>query len=115
LAELRGVIADSGIEITPLRPDRKASTSPLSGALIEAIREAVDTMDPGALITTPMLAGYTDSYYYRALGIGAYGLDPFRTTEAEDRTVHGNDERVSLDNLRFGAEFFYRVVERVAR
>jgi len=93
----------------------EASTSPLSGALIEAIREAVDTMDPGALITTPMLAGYTDSYYYRALGIGAYGLDPFRTTEAEDRTVHGNDERVSLANLRFGVEFFYRVVERVAR
>jgi len=72
-------------------------------------------MDPGALITTPMLAGYTDSYYYRALGIGAYGLDPFRTTEEEDRTVHGNDERVSLANLRFGVEFFYRVVERVSR
>jgi acetylornithine deacetylase/succinyl-diaminopimelate desuccinylase-like protein len=115
LAELRAVIADSGIEITPLRPDREASTSPLSGALVEAIREAVDTMDPGALITTPMLAGYTDSYYYRALGIGAYGLDPFRTTVEEDRTVHGNDERVSLANLRFGVEFFYRVVERVAR
>jgi acetylornithine deacetylase/succinyl-diaminopimelate desuccinylase-like protein len=115
LAELRGVIADSGIEITPLRPDRKASTSPLSGPLVEAIREAVDTMDPGALITTPMLAGYTDSYYYRALGIGAYGLDPFRTTVEEDRTVHGNDERVSLKNIRFGVEFFYRVVERAAR
>jgi acetylornithine deacetylase/succinyl-diaminopimelate desuccinylase-like protein len=115
LKELRGVIADSGVEITPLRPDREASTSPLSGALVEAIREAVDTMDPGALITTPMLAGYTDSYYYRALGIGAYGLDPFRTTVEEDRTVHGNDERVSLANVRFGVEFIYRVVERVAR
>lgn len=115
LRQLRRVMADSGIEITPLRPERRASTSPLSGAVIEAIREAVDTMDPGALITTPMLAGYTDSYYYRALGIGAYGLDPFRTTVAEDRTVHGNDERVSLANLRFGVEFFYRVVERVAR
>ena len=115
LAELRRVVGDSAVEFTPLRPDREATTSPLSGALIEAIREAVDTMDPGALITTPMLAGYTDSYYYRALGIGAYGLDPFRTTEEEDRTVHGNDERVSLANLRFGVEFFYRVVERVSR
>jgi len=115
LRELRAIIADTGVEITPLRPDREASTSPLSGAVIDAIRETVDTMDPGALITTPMLAGYTDSYYYRALGIGAYGLDPFRTTVAEDRTVHGNDERVSLANLRFGMEFFYRVVERVVR
>ena len=115
LRELRGVVADPAVEITPLRPEREATTSPLEGALVDAIRSAVDTMDPGTLITTPMLAGYTDSYYYRALGIGAYGLSPFRTTEAEGRTVHGNDERVSLANLRFGVEFFYRVVERVAR
>jgi acetylornithine deacetylase/succinyl-diaminopimelate desuccinylase-like protein len=115
LAELRRVIADSTVEITPLRPDREASTSPLGGALVDAIKETVNEMDPGALITTPMLAGYTDSYYYRALGIGAYGLSPFRLTEEDIRTVHGNDERVSLANLRFGVEFFYRIVERVAR
>jgi acetylornithine deacetylase/succinyl-diaminopimelate desuccinylase-like protein len=115
LAGLRRVLADSTVEITTLRPDREASTSPLHGALVEAIREAVQEMEPGALITTPMLAGYTDSYYYRALGIGAYGVSPFRLSETDIRTVHGNDERVSLANIRFGVEFFYRTVERVAR
>jgi acetylornithine deacetylase/succinyl-diaminopimelate desuccinylase-like protein len=115
VSELRRVIADSAVEITPLRPEREATTSPLGGALIEAIREAVETMEPGALITTPMLTGYTDSYYYRAIGIGAYGLSPFRLSEEDSRTVHGNDERVTVENLRFGVEFFYRIVERVAR
>jgi acetylornithine deacetylase/succinyl-diaminopimelate desuccinylase-like protein len=113
--ELRRVIADSAVAISPLRPDRQATTSPLDGALIDAIRDAVETMEPGALITTPMLAGYTDSYYYRALGIGAYGLSPFRLSEEDSRTVHGNDERVTVENLRFGVEFFYRIVEKVAR
>jgi acetylornithine deacetylase/succinyl-diaminopimelate desuccinylase-like protein len=113
--ELRRVIADSLVEITPLRPERQATTSPLDGPMIEAIREAVEAMEPGALITTPMLAGYTDSYYYRAIGIGAYGISPFRLSEEDARTVHGNDERVTLENLRFGVEFMYRIVERVAR
>ncbi len=113
--ELRRVIADPAVEITPLRPERQATTSPLDGALIEAIRQAVEAMEPGALITTPMLAGYTDSYYYRAIGIGAYGISPFRLSEEDARTVHGNDERVTVENLRFGVEFFYRIVERVAR
>ncbi len=113
--ELRRVIADSSVEITPLRPERQATTSPLDGPMIEAIREAVQAMEPGALITTPMLAGYTDSYYYRAIGIGAYGISPFRLSEVDARTVHGNDERVTVENLRFGVEFFYRIVERVAR
>jgi acetylornithine deacetylase/succinyl-diaminopimelate desuccinylase-like protein len=115
LAELRRVIADTAVEITPLRPEREATTSPLGGALIEAIREAVQAMEPGALITTPMLTGYTDSYYYRALGIAAYGVSPFRLSEEDARTVHGNDERVTVENIRFGVELFYRIVERVAR
>lgn len=115
VSELRRVIADPLVEITPLRPERQATTSPLDGAMMGAIREAVQAMEPGALITTPMSAGFTDSYYYRALGIGAYGVSPFRLSEADARTVHGNDERVTVENLRFGVEFMYRIVERVAR
>ncbi|MGH7580525.1 MAG: M20/M25/M40 family metallo-hydrolase, partial [Gemmatimonadales bacterium] len=53
--ELRRVIADSAVEIIPLRPEREATTSPLDGDLLEAIRDAVEAMEPGALITTPML------------------------------------------------------------
>ena len=105
IRELGRVIGDSGVEITPLRPEREATTSPLDGPLIEAIREAVQVMEPGALITTPMLAGYTDSYYYRSIGIGAYGISPFRLSEEDSRTVHGHDERVTVENLRFGVEF----------
>jgi acetylornithine deacetylase/succinyl-diaminopimelate desuccinylase-like protein len=115
VGQLRRVIADSLVEIVPLRPERQATASPLDGPKIEAIREAVQAMEPGALITTPMLAGYTDSYYYRALGIAAYGISPFRLSEEDSRTVHGNDERVTVENLRFGVEFMYRIVERVAR
>ena len=113
--ELSRVIADSAVEITPLRPEREATTSPLDGPVIESIREAVQAMEPGALITTPMLSGYTDSYYYRSIGIGAYGISPFRLSEEDSRTVHGDDERVTVENLRFGVEFFYRIVERLAR
>ena len=115
IRELARVIGDSAVEITPLRPEREATTSPLDGPLMESIREAVRAMEPGALITTPMLAGFTDSYYYRSIGIGAYGLSPFRLSEDDSRTVHGHDERVTVENLRFGVEFFYRIVERVAR
>lgn len=115
LAEVRRVVADSLVVVTPVSAPREASSAPLTGALVDALRETVDRMDPGAVIATPMLTGFTDSYYYRRLGIGAYGIDPFRLSEPEVETVHGNDERVSLENVRFGTEFFYRLVERVAR
>ena len=115
VSELRRVIADSLVEIIPLRPERQATTSPLDGPMIEAIRKAVQAMEPGALLVPSMLAGFTDSYYYRSIGIGAYGVSPFRLSDEDARTVHGNDERVTVENLRFGVEFMYRMVERVAR
>jgi acetylornithine deacetylase/succinyl-diaminopimelate desuccinylase-like protein len=115
VAELARVIADPLVEIIPLRPERQATASPPDGAMMAAIREAVHAMEPGALITTPMNAGFTDSYYYRSIGIGAYGVSPFRLSEEDARTVHGHDERVTVENLRFGVEFMYRIVERVSR
>jgi acetylornithine deacetylase/succinyl-diaminopimelate desuccinylase-like protein len=115
LAQLRDVIQDTTVEITPLSKLRAALASPVSGPVLEALRDAVAAMDPGALILPKMLTGYTDSYDYRPLGIDAYGIDAWRTTEEIGATTHGNNERVPLTELRFGVEFYYRIVEQLAR
>ena len=60
-----------------------------------------------------MLAGFTDSHYFRKLGIASYGLGPFPLSQGDSRGVHGNNERVSVDALRFGVRFYYDVVSRV--
>ena len=66
------------------------------------------------LVTTPPLAGFTDSHFFRTLGITGYGVSPFPISEADSRGVHGNNERLSLDALTFGVQFMYEVVNRVA-
>jgi acetylornithine deacetylase/succinyl-diaminopimelate desuccinylase-like protein len=115
LAEFRQVMQDSTIQVTQMSTPRQAVASPVEGEVLNALRATVDRMDPGALILPRLLAGYTDSYDYRRLGIAAYGVDPFRTPKAEGYRAHGNDERVSLANVRFGVEFYFRLVERLAR
>jgi acetylornithine deacetylase/succinyl-diaminopimelate desuccinylase-like protein len=115
LADLRRVIQDSTIQVTQLSTPRQAVASPVEGEVLDALRATVDRMDPGALILPSLLTGFTDSYDYRRLGIAAYGVDPFRTSAAEGYRAHGNDERVSLANVRFGVEFYFRLVERLAR
>lgn len=113
---IRGVVDDPDIAITRLlSPDRKATSSPTDSALVRAVKETLAKMDPGQLVTTPLVTGYNDCGFYRALGIHAYDLEPFRLPQSEAKGIHGDDERVSLENLRFGVEYFYRVVERVAR
>ncbi len=115
LAQLRAVIRDTTVEITPLSKLRAARASPVQGPVLDALTDAVAAMDPGTLILPKMLTGYTDSYDYRALGIDAYGIESWRTTDEISATVHGNNERVPVPEVRFGVEFYYRIVEQLAR
>ena len=113
LAELIRVVADSAVKITPQGPNWPATESPTDTELFRAIVAAAHARDPDAFVTTPPLTGFTDSHYFRRLGIVSYGVSPFPLNQAESRGVHGNDERVSLDALTFGVHFIYDVVSRV--
>jgi len=113
LAELVRVVNDSAVTITPQGPNWPATESSADTELFRAIVAAARARDPDALVTTPPLTGFTDSHYFRRLGIVSYGLSPFPLNQVESRGVHGNDERVSLDDLTFGVHFMYDVVSRV--
>jgi acetylornithine deacetylase/succinyl-diaminopimelate desuccinylase-like protein len=113
LAELVRVVADTAVAITPLGPSWPATESPTDTELFRSIVAAARERTPNALVTTPPLTGFTDSHYFRRLGIVSYGLSPFPLNQTESRGVHGNDERVSLDDITFGVRFVYDVVSRV--
>ncbi len=114
LADLVRVVGDSGVDITPQGPSWPATESPTETELFRAIVAAARERTPDAPVTTPPLTGFTDSHYFRRLGIVSYGLSPFPLSQVESRGVHGNDERVSLEDLTFGTHFMYDVVARIA-
>jgi len=113
LADLVRVVNDTAVTIAPQGPYWPATDSPIDTELFRAIVAVARARDPKALVTTPPLTGFTDSHYFRRLGIVSYGLSPFPLSQAESRGVHGNDERVSLTDLTFGVRFMYDVVSRV--
>jgi len=114
LADLVRVVSDTAVAISPAGPNWPATESSTETELFRAIVTAARARDPKVLVTTPPLTGFTDSHYFRRLGIVSYGLSPFPLNQEESRGVHGNDERVSLDDLTFGVHFLYDVVSRVA-
>ena len=114
LADLTRVVGDSAVTIRPQGPNWPATESSTETEMFRAITAVAHTRDPHALVTMLMLPGFTDSHYFRRMGIASYGLGPFPLTQGDSRGVHGNDERISLDALRFGVRFYYDVVSRVA-
>jgi acetylornithine deacetylase/succinyl-diaminopimelate desuccinylase-like protein len=114
LADLVRVVDDTAVTLKPQGPSWPATESSTETELFRAITAVARARQPDALVTTVMLAGFTDSHYFRRMGIASYGLGPFPLTQSDSRGVHGNDERVSIEALRFGVRFYYDVVSRVA-
>jgi acetylornithine deacetylase/succinyl-diaminopimelate desuccinylase-like protein len=114
-AALRKVINDPQVEITRLSPPRGANSSPADGEPLRVARDVLHHLKPQARTTTFLSAGYTDSYYYRTIGIASYGISPFFTTAEESSGVHGNNEHVSEKAMRFGAEYYYKVVAELVK
>jgi acetylornithine deacetylase/succinyl-diaminopimelate desuccinylase-like protein len=101
LTILRKVIADDQVELETLL-SFPASSSDARSALMEAIRALAKTEFPGAPVVPSVIAGFTDSHYFRAKGVASYGFVPFVLEQADEKTVHGANERVAVDNLRDG-------------
>jgi acetylornithine deacetylase/succinyl-diaminopimelate desuccinylase-like protein len=111
LALLKRIVADTAVHFTTLLPPKTPLESPIETDLFRAIERASRDREPNAFVTTRMLTGATDRPTYRKLGIVTYGLDPFRVPGAEtQRGVHGNDERISLDNIAFGVHYLYDIL-----
>ena len=114
LAALKRVVNDTAVVFSRLIEPKTPLENPIDTPLFRAIERAARERDPRAIVTTPMLTGATDRFAYRALGIVTYGVDPFRVESADSqRGVHGNDERVSIENLGFGVRFLYDVLRYV--
>ena len=69
---------------------------------------------PEAVVVPAVSSGFTDSHFLRDLGIAAYGYTPLLVPVPEAAGVHGNNERISLDNVRRGTSIMLEVVESLA-
>lgn len=94
--------------------DFEASSSPTQGPMWEAIGDAFESMTGSRRVVPALTPVATDARFFRAKGIGAYGVGMF-----DDRVgfsdflsmFHGNDERVSVASLGMTAQLLARIVE----
>jgi acetylornithine deacetylase/succinyl-diaminopimelate desuccinylase-like protein len=64
----------------------------------------------GAPVVPAFIAGFTDSRYFRARGIPAYGLSPFALAGDDLRGIHGPDEHIPVAEFDRGTERMKRLV-----
>lgn len=113
LRELGDVINDPAIKVDKVL-DFTPAVSSTDDPLYRAIAETIARHFPNASIAPAVSTGFTDSHFFRDLGIASYGFAPFVIPAEEGSGVHGNDERISVENLRRGTEMMLEIVRKLA-
>lgn len=110
---LHTIINDDDVtiaEIMAFTPAISRTDSPLY-ELIEAL---MAERRPEARVIPGVSTGFTDSHFFRDLGIASYGFGAFVIPQSDRRGVHGNNERIGVDELVAGTDFMIELVERFA-
>jgi len=114
---VKELLRDIGLDklVFEVVQSNEASESPVETPLYGVIREVLGAFEPNCGVTPMLMTGGTDSRFFRRLGSVCYGFQPMRAEAEYDDVVkrmHGVDERISVDNLVFGASVLYEVVKR---
>jgi acetylornithine deacetylase/succinyl-diaminopimelate desuccinylase-like protein len=106
-------LEDPSITIEPILAF-EANSSPIDSELVAAVAQVVKDRYPKATITHPVLTGFTDSHFFRNLGVMSYGFSPFVAPARElGGGFHGNDERINKKAFVDGVKFFYEIVQKL--
>jgi acetylornithine deacetylase/succinyl-diaminopimelate desuccinylase-like protein len=112
LQELQGVLADLPIHVQP-ETFHQATESEVDTEFYRAIEEAIKAADPQAVVAPFMVPGATDSRFLRLKGMMSYGILPLAIPQEEIDTVHGVDERISLEAFERGLKITCDIVRKL--
>jgi acetylornithine deacetylase/succinyl-diaminopimelate desuccinylase-like protein len=114
IAELASVINDPGIRIEKILGFTPA-VSPQDNAVYRAMVDVTRKHFPQAAVIPLVQTGFTDSHFFRGLGIPSYGYAPFLIPVEQAGGLHGNNERMSEANVRRGTAIMLEVVQRIVQ
>lgn len=102
------------IEIEMLTRD-KALEFDFSGALVDAMCEAIQSQDSEGIPVPYLMSGGTDNKALSDLGIVGFGFSPLQIPAELDfmSLFHGVDERVPVEGLFFGVRALHHFLQRI--
>ncbi len=111
---LAQAIGDTSVQVV-IRTQRPVQApSPLLPEVIGPIQRITREMWGDIPLIPTMSTGATDSRFFRALGIPAFGVSGMFSDPTVDARAHGRDERMSIKSFFEGQEFLYRLTKALS-
>lgn len=111
--DLANIIDDPQIDISVLEWEH-TEASPFDTELVNCIKATARQESPNTPVVPVIVPWFTDSHWFRELGINCYGFIPFQIDEEHLSTMHGKDERLPLNSFHNGIQRLYKILEAMS-
>ena len=109
-ADIERLVNDSTVQVVLQgSPRQPPAPSPLLPELLDAVTQVTHEMWGPVPVIPVMSTGATDSRFFRALGVPAYGVSGLFSDPTVDARAHGRDERMRVQSYYEGQEFLWRL------
>jgi len=114
IGEVKKIIDDPTIEVKSIEWE-KADPSPFDSAFVKAIQKTNAMEKNGGPVVPVVVPWFTDSHWFRELGIKAYGFEPVEVDPEHMATMHGKDERIPVSVFKQGIVRMYHILNNVSQ
>ena len=112
LLDLKNIVKDDRVNFIPRRIPLNNFISNWDTDFFKILSNELNNERPDALVFPFMTIGGTDSQFFQSKGVDCYGLIPIMVTEDDIQTMHGIDERISIENFMLGTRVVYNTIKK---
>ena len=112
IERLNKVINDDRISVTILEnPKEPAKVSPVNCEAFNLLNKTIKESFDNTYVAPTLMTAASDSYYYSEISPNVYRFAPYQSTSEDLARVHGDNERITIENYKAMINFYYRLVK----
>ncbi|HBP90537.1 MAG TPA: hypothetical protein DD706_22945 [Nitrospiraceae bacterium] len=113
LAEMKSRLGDE-IEVEVIHPASQSVVTPHDTGMFRALSGAITRHHPDATVVPLIIPYGTDSRMFRLRGAKCYGILPLVLSTELATSIHGDAERIPVDQFETGIRIYYETLVEVA-
>jgi acetylornithine deacetylase/succinyl-diaminopimelate desuccinylase-like protein len=113
LAEVKSRLGDE-IDVEVIHPASRSVVTPHDTPMFRALSGAITRHNPDATVVPTLIPYGTDSRIFRLRGAKCYGILPLVLSTELATSIHGDAERIPVDQFETGIRIFYESLVEVA-
>lgn len=114
VAHIKRVVRNKKINVKVIRSKEASKFSPTDSRVFRIIEELCMQTNPDNIVAPFLVMGGTDACFYEPICENIYRFSPFVAPTALLLCTHATNERVPIDCLRGGVEFFKTYIRKAS-